>query len=114
MFFPKPRDGSVKHFISSSRKKKNSVSLCDNYAHRVDSKTLSKFRTLTKLGGELRKLHLLESPTVECYITQYPIDCSNVVVSSSGSILPIKIHHRLCDCGGFFLCPRGVARHTVV
>ena len=43
-------------------------------------KTLSKFRTLTKLGGELRQLHLLESPTVERYITQYPIDGSNVVV----------------------------------
>ena len=41
--------------------------------------TLSKFRTLTKLGGELRQLHLLESPTVERYITQYPIDGSNVV-----------------------------------
>ena len=35
-------------------------------------------------------------------ITQYPIDGSNVVVSSGGSILPIKNHHRLCDCGGFF------------
>ena len=32
-------------------------------------KTLSKFRTLTKLDGELRQLHLLESPTVERYIT---------------------------------------------
>jgi hypothetical protein len=42
-------------------------------------KTLSKFRTLTKLGGELRQLHLLESPTVEKYITQYPIDGSNVL-----------------------------------
>jgi hypothetical protein len=31
------------------------------------------------LGGELRQLHLLESPTVERYITQYPIDGSNVV-----------------------------------
>jgi predicted helicase len=41
--------------------------------------TLSKFRTLTKLGGELRQLHLLESPTVEKYITQYPIDGGNVV-----------------------------------
>ena len=79
MFFPKPRDGSVQHFISLSRKKKNSVSLCDNYSHRVDPKTLSKFRTLTKLGGELRKRHLLESPTVERYITQYPRDGSNVV-----------------------------------
>ena len=34
---------------------------------------------LVKLGGETRKIHLLESPTVEQYITQYPIDGDNVV-----------------------------------
>jgi len=37
------------------------------------------FWTLAKLGGEIRQIHLLESPTVEKYITQYPIDGSNTV-----------------------------------
>jgi predicted helicase len=46
-------------------------------------KSLSKFQTLTKLGGELRQIHLLESPTVEKYITQYPEDGDNVVVKPS-------------------------------
>jgi predicted helicase len=38
------------------------------------------FWKLVKLGGEIRQIHLLESPTVEKYITQYPIDGTNVVV----------------------------------
>ena len=37
------------------------------------------FWQLVKLGGELRQIHLLESPTVEKYITQYPIDGDNAV-----------------------------------
>tara|TARA_R110002049_G_scaffold309094_1_gene516811 strand:- start:2506 stop:5691 length:3186 start_codon:yes stop_codon:yes gene_type:complete len=37
------------------------------------------FRKLVKLGGELRQIHLLEHPTVENYITQYPIDGDNIV-----------------------------------
>jgi predicted helicase len=37
------------------------------------------FWQLVKLGGELRQIHLLESPVVENFITQYPIDGSNVV-----------------------------------
>ncbi|MFA6144217.1 MAG: type ISP restriction/modification enzyme [Sulfurimonas sp.] len=37
------------------------------------------FWQLVKLGGELRQIHLLESPVVENYITQYPIDGDNVV-----------------------------------
>ena len=41
-----------------------------------DAKT---FLELGKLGAELRKLHLLESPKVEQYITQYPIDGDNIV-----------------------------------
>ena len=32
------------------------------------------------MGGKNREIHLLESPTVEKYITQYPIDGVNVVV----------------------------------
>jgi predicted helicase len=38
------------------------------------------FWQLVKLGGEIREIHLLESPTVEKYITQYPEDGNNVVV----------------------------------
>lgn len=38
------------------------------------------FWQLVKLGGEIRQLHLLESPTVEKYITQYPEDGDNIVV----------------------------------
>jgi len=35
------------------------------------------FWALVKLGGELRQLHLLESPKVTVYITRYPIDGDN-------------------------------------
>ena len=42
-------------------------------------KNKDSFWQLVKLGGELRQIHLLESPTVEQYITQYPIDGDNVV-----------------------------------
>ncbi len=31
------------------------------------------------MGSQLRQIHLLESPIVEKYITQYPIDGDNVV-----------------------------------
>ena len=37
------------------------------------------FWQLVKLGGEIRQIHLLESPAVEQFITQYPIDGDNVV-----------------------------------
>lgn len=37
------------------------------------------FWQLVKLGGEIRQIHLLKSPTVEQYITQYPIDGDNMV-----------------------------------
>ncbi len=42
-------------------------------------KDQDSFWQLVKLGGEIREIHLLESPTVENYITQYPIDGDNVV-----------------------------------
>ena len=38
------------------------------------------FWQLVKLGGEIRQIHLLESPTVEKYITKYPIDGNNMVI----------------------------------
>ena len=37
------------------------------------------FWKLVKLGGELRHIHLLESPKVEEYITTYPVDGDNVI-----------------------------------
>ncbi len=37
------------------------------------------FWQLVKLGGEIREIHLLESPIVEQYITQYPKEGNNVV-----------------------------------
>jgi predicted helicase len=43
-------------------------------------KDKATFWQLVKLGGEIRQIHLLESPTVEKYITQYPIDGNNEVV----------------------------------
>jgi len=41
-----------------------------------DKKT---FWNLVKLGGEIRQIHLLESPTIEKFITQYPLDGDNLV-----------------------------------
>ncbi|PVY43160.1 type ISP restriction/modification enzyme [Pontibacter virosus] len=38
-----------------------------------------EFWSLVKLGGKLRHIHLLESPAVEDYITNYPEDGNNVV-----------------------------------
>jgi predicted helicase len=42
-------------------------------------KDKATFWQLVKLGGEIREIHLLESETVEKYITQYPIGGDNVV-----------------------------------
>ena len=52
--------------------------------HRV-----STFWHLVKLGGELRQIHLLESPVVEKFITQYPVDGNNVVVKPRFIISPL-------------------------
>ena len=38
------------------------------------------FWKLVNLGSELRKIHLLESPIIEKYITQYPMDGDNVII----------------------------------
>ena len=43
------------------------------------TKAQERFWALVALGAELRQLHLLESPVVEEYITQYPEDGDNVV-----------------------------------
>jgi predicted helicase len=42
-------------------------------------KKIDTFWHLVKLGSEIRQIHLLESPIVEKFITQYPIDGDNVV-----------------------------------
>ena len=42
-------------------------------------KDADTFWELVKLGSEIRQIHLLESPAVEDYITQYPEDGDNVV-----------------------------------
>ena len=42
-------------------------------------KDVKIFWKLVKLGGEIRQIHLLESPIVEEYITQYPVDGDNMV-----------------------------------
>ena len=42
-------------------------------------KDVATFWNLVKLGGQIRQIHLLESPTVEKYSTQYPINGDNVV-----------------------------------
>ena len=42
-------------------------------------KDTTTFWQLVNLGGQLRQIHLLESPIVENYITQYPVDGPNLV-----------------------------------
>ncbi len=42
-------------------------------------KDTTTFWQLVKLGGELRQIHLLESPLVEKLLTQYPVDGNNVI-----------------------------------
>lgn len=42
-------------------------------------KNKDTFWQLVKLGGEIRQIHLLESPVVEKFITKYPNDGDNVV-----------------------------------
>ena len=37
------------------------------------------FWKLVELGAQIRQIHLLESPVVEDYITQYPVDGNNIV-----------------------------------
>jgi hypothetical protein len=42
-------------------------------------KDTTTFWKLVEFGEELRQIHLLESPIVEKYITQYPVDGNNLV-----------------------------------
>jgi predicted helicase len=51
----------------------------------------NNFWKLVQLGGELRQIHLLESPIVEKYITQYSEDGDNVVVKPRYEINPVRV-----------------------
>jgi len=42
------------------------------------------FWQLVKLGGEIRQIHLLESPKVEEFITSYPVDGDNTITTKIG------------------------------
>ena len=42
-------------------------------------KDTDTFWKLVKIGGDIRQIHLLESPIVEKYITQYPEGGDNIV-----------------------------------
>ncbi|MEI2693873.1 MAG: type ISP restriction/modification enzyme [Saprospiraceae bacterium] len=53
--------------------------LKDDFPRVPYPKDQDTFWKLVKLGGELRQIHLLESPVVEKYITSYPIDGNNQV-----------------------------------
>lgn len=57
--------------------------LCRNQSRIPYPKDLITFRKLTELGSQIRQIHLLESPVVEQYITQYPIDGSNEVIKTA-------------------------------
>jgi predicted helicase len=47
-------------------------------------KNKETFWQLVKLGGEIRQIHLLESPKTEEYITSYPIDGDNTITTKIG------------------------------
>ena len=56
------------------------------------------FWQLVKLGGEIRQIHLLESPVVEEYITQYPEDGDNIVTKPH--YFPIPQNEKTGDLQG--------------
>ena len=65
---------------------------CRDAINRVCTKEeIDNFWQLVKLGGDLRQIHLLESPVVEKYITQYPEDGDNVVVKPRFEINPVRV-----------------------
>jgi predicted helicase len=49
------------------------------------------FWNLVKLGGEIRQIHLLESPVVEKFISKYPITGTNVVGKIKFELSPLSI-----------------------
>jgi predicted helicase len=61
------------------------------------------FCQLVKLGGAIREIHLLESPAVEKYITQYPEDGDNKV--SKIKFVPYLYENEVPDENGNFNYP---------
>lgn len=61
------------------------------------------FWQLVKLGGEIRQIHLLESPTVEKYKTKYPVDGDNKV--SKIKFIPYIYTNEVPDENGNFNYP---------
>jgi predicted helicase len=55
-------------------------------------KDAATFWQLVKLGGEIRQIHLLESPTVENYITEYPIDGNHIVTKPKYEVGKVYIN----------------------
>ena len=55
--------------------------------------TQKKFWQLVKLVGEIRQIHLLESPVVENYITKYPIGGDNVVGKIFFEANPVRVQN---------------------
>ena len=51
-------------------------------------KDANTFWQLVKLGGALRQIHLLESPRVAKFITQYPVDGNNEVTKVKFDLAP--------------------------
>jgi predicted helicase len=49
------------------------------------------FWKLVKLGGEIRQIHLLESPVVEKFISKYPVTGTNVVGKIKFELSPLSI-----------------------
>ncbi|OFY34544.1 MAG: DNA methyltransferase [Bacteroidetes bacterium GWF2_38_335] len=64
---------------SPSYRNKYQQFLKNNFPRILFPKDLTTFWQLVKLGGELRQIHLLESPVVDKYITKYPVDGTNLV-----------------------------------
>jgi predicted helicase len=56
-------------------------------------KDLTTFKKLSNLGSQIRQIHLLESPIVENYITQYPIDGNNVVGKIFFEANPVRVQN---------------------
>jgi hypothetical protein len=61
------------------------------------------FWQLAKLGAEIRQIHLFESPTVEKYITKYPVDGDNKV--SKIKFIPYIYTNEVPDENGNFNYP---------
>jgi predicted helicase len=66
-------------------------------------KDLTTFKKLSNLGSELRQIHLLESPIVEKYITQYPEDGDNIVVKPRFEINPVRVQNSDRVYGNVFI-----------